>query len=219
MGTKALTAIRLNLADNLLYAAAPSGKPTVGIMGAGLDAIAGSAGSEGPGAATPGSNVTNNGTVRAGRKLKIIFGTDNRFQVSGNPVGYPYRAVGRVLACRNGGCSQCSGALIGPRAVLTAGHCVHSGGPNGNWLTALSSVTFAPAEACRDAACSSVVRPYGAITATGITTYTAWTQSGDFRCVISLPALQAAAVTWLRCAGQGMSRMQAGSSEYCSCPN
>mmetsp|Transcript_32314 Transcript_32314/g.91615 ORF Transcript_32314/g.91615 Transcript_32314/m.91615 type:complete len:296 (-) Transcript_32314:789-1676(-) len=54
-----------------------------------------------------------------GRKLKIfptLIGPDDRSETASH--GWPYSAVGVVG-------SHCSGALIGPNSVLTAGHCVY----------------------------------------------------------------------------------------------
>lgn len=43
---------------------------------------------------------------------------------------YPYHASGRITSTFNGRNYQCSGSLIKPNIVLTAGHCVQEGGTN-----------------------------------------------------------------------------------------
>jgi V8-like Glu-specific endopeptidase len=40
---------------------------------------------------------------------------------------YPYSTVGRLLFTINGAGYTCSASAIGPRLILTAGHCVHEG--------------------------------------------------------------------------------------------
>ena len=59
-------------------------------------------------------------------------------------VSYPYRASGKLFFQKPGGGSFiCSGAVLRPRLILTAGHCVHkgSGGKNGFY----KSFLFVPA--------------------------------------------------------------------------
>lgn len=55
-----------------------------------------------------------------------VFGADNRVLRSAT-TSYPWRTIGGVLA-PGATTSGCSGALIGPRHFLTAGHCMHQGG-------------------------------------------------------------------------------------------
>ncbi|MET0857795.1 MAG: hypothetical protein ABWY27_13655, partial [Telluria sp.] len=44
---------------------------------------------------------------------------------------FPYRAVGKLFFTANGAPFTCSAAVLQRRVVATAGHCVHSGSPNG----------------------------------------------------------------------------------------
>jgi glutamyl endopeptidase len=67
--------------------------------------------------------------VRVRNGVESILGTDTRTRVY--PTSYPSRA--NVLITFNAG--FCTGAMIDPDTVLTAGHCVHSGGPGGVWYT------------------------------------------------------------------------------------
>ncbi len=52
------------------------------------------------------------------RFQRSVFSPDTRVEVS-NPAVYPWSAMGRVD-------SGCTGTFIGPRHILTAGHCVYS---------------------------------------------------------------------------------------------
>jgi V8-like Glu-specific endopeptidase len=57
---------------------------------------------------------------------------------------YPYRAVGKLFFTEPGlGDFVCSGAVLRPRVVVTAGHCVHSG--NGLQSGFFSNFLFCPA--------------------------------------------------------------------------
>ncbi|OLF19292.1 hypothetical protein BU204_02795 [Actinophytocola xanthii] len=59
-------------------------------------------------------------------ETRTIFGADDRTRRAAT-TSYPWRAMGSILA-PNATTSNCSGALIGPRHFLTAGHCIHQGG-------------------------------------------------------------------------------------------
>jgi len=58
--------------------------------------------------------------------LRAINGTDDR-KVYLDMKSYPERTIG-AIAPKGSTASSCSGALVGPRHVLTAGHCIHPGG-------------------------------------------------------------------------------------------
>lgn len=76
---------------------------------------------------------------------------------------YPYRAVGKLFFTTPNGNATCSGAVIAPRVVLTAGHCVHNG--KGNWY---SNFMFVPAFSNGSAPYSSWTSTYMASTGTWV---------------------------------------------------
>jgi V8-like Glu-specific endopeptidase len=67
------------------------------------------------------SSSSSSSSSQRSRSIRHIIGIDDREQLSSTP-GWPYTAVGQFVF-RNG---SCSGVMIGPRSVLTAGHCVYN---------------------------------------------------------------------------------------------
>ncbi|WP_298607892.1 trypsin-like serine protease [uncultured Thiothrix sp.] len=95
---------------------------------------------------------------------EAIWGLDTRVQV--NPSTYPYRAI--TLIASN--TLLCSGALISADTVLTAGHCVHSGGSSGAWAP-IEDISVYPGA-------SGTSFPYGKCTAKRTYTTTGWAEKG-----------------------------------------
>ena len=56
---------------------------------------------------------------------------------------YPYRTIGKLFLSTPDGDATCSAAVIAPRLILTAGHCVHSG--NGRQDGFYTNFLFVPA--------------------------------------------------------------------------
>ncbi len=83
---------------------------------------------------------------------------------------YPFRTVGKLFFKQYGTSYVCSASVIGPRGIVTAGHCVHAGnGLSTGWST---NVVFVPAY--RNGAA-----PYGQWSVPVLRTFTDWFNNGD----------------------------------------
>jgi glutamyl endopeptidase len=102
----------------------------------------------------------------AGERESII-GTDDRVQVTPT-TSYPARAIG--LINRNG-VLHCTGWLISRDTILTAGHCVHTGGSGGTWY---SGLTFR-------AGSDGNTAPFGTCSPRGTWALNGWVNNGDTR--------------------------------------
>lgn len=105
--------------------------------------------------------------VSSGNGREVVIGLDTRVRV--NTLPYPSRAV--ALITFSGG--RCTGWFIGPDTVATAGHCVHTGGSNGRWISR-SSVRVYPGYDHHTA-------PYGWCSARRLYSVRGWTRSRNER--------------------------------------
>jgi V8-like Glu-specific endopeptidase len=87
-----------------------------------------------------------------------VIGQDTRTQITATTT-YPYRTHGRIAV-------GCTGTLIGPRHVLTAGHCVYNIS-NNQWYSNLD-VSLGQ---------NGATKPYGTTTWRRAVSVTGWTQS------------------------------------------
>jgi glutamyl endopeptidase len=109
------------------------------------------------------------GTSGYGRES--VIGPDSRVRVS-RTTTFPARAVAFITYTQPGvGNFRCTGWLINKNTVATAGHCVHSGGPGGSFVT---NVRVYPG---RNGSSS----PFGSCTARRLYTVVGWTNSSDER--------------------------------------
>lgn len=105
------------------------------------------------------------GKGTSGMSPSSIIGTDSRFRVTPT-TSFPYRST--VLILRDGNL-HCTGWMISKDTMLTAGHCVNTGGPGGSWY---SGLTFRPGS-------DGGTAPYGTLTSRGTWALNGWVNSGD----------------------------------------
>jgi glutamyl endopeptidase len=101
------------------------------------------------------------GTGRIG--IESVLGVDTRIRTY--TTTYPARAI--ALITFTGG--YCTGWFFGPNIVATAGHCVHSGGPGGSWMT---NVRVYPGY-------NAGTAPYGSFAAKWLASVAGWTGSSN----------------------------------------
>lgn len=95
-----------------------------------------------------------------------IIGVDNRFRVTPTTT-YPYRA--NVLIERSTGSLHCTGWMVSKDTLLTAGHCVHTGGSSGTWYSGLRF----------KAGSDGGTAPYGTCLSRGTWALNGWVNSGS----------------------------------------
>lgn len=94
---------------------------------------------------------------------EAILGQDTRERLY--TTYYPARA--RVLITFSGG--RCSGTMIGPNTVATAGHCIHTGGSRGSWRRNVRIYAGA----------NGGSKPFGSCAARSLHSVRGWTQNGN----------------------------------------
>jgi glutamyl endopeptidase len=90
----------------------------------------------------------------------------------------PWRWICKlIIRFPNGATGGCTGWFIGPKAVMTAGHCVYSSA-SGGWASQIEVIP----------GMRGATRPYGSMIGTSFRSVTGWTQNSDpnydYGCII-----------------------------------
>jgi glutamyl endopeptidase len=108
--------------------------------------------------------------AKSGYGSETIIGLDSRTRV--NPTtSFPARATALITFNQGSGSFICTGWLINKNTVATAGHCVHTGGPNGSFSR---NVRVYPGRNGSQA-------PFGSCTARTLFTVVGWANASDER--------------------------------------
>ncbi|MCC0065990.1 MAG: serine protease [Rhodovulum sp.] len=101
-----------------------------------------------------------------GENYEVVFGNDDRVQV-GNTTTYPWRTICKLeITAADGARFGCSGAMIGPRTVLTNGHCVFMH-DHGGWVR---NIRVIPGK-------NGASEPFGSAVSTFYHSVKGWTES------------------------------------------
>lgn len=107
-------------------------------------------------------------TELAQRALEVVIGTDDRVQITSTTV-VPWRWICSLrITAANGAQFIGTGWLVGPRTVMTAGHCVFMHA-QGGWAQKIEVV---PGR-------NSFLQPFGSAVATDFRSVTGWTANHD----------------------------------------
>ncbi|MCK6497978.1 MAG: serine protease [Nitrospira sp.] len=108
---------------------------------------------------------------------ETVCGRDDRVEVTNTTI-VPWRWICKlIITFPNGASGGCTGWFIGPKAVMTAGHCVYSRA-NGGWARQIEVIP----------GMRGAIRPYGSMIGTSFRSVTGWTQNSDpnydYGCII-----------------------------------
>jgi V8-like Glu-specific endopeptidase len=103
---------------------------------------------------------------------ETVHGPDDRVQIQATSA-YPWRVHASLLiTARNGAQYIGTGWFIGPRTLVTAGHCVFVRSSDPNLHGWVRSIQVMPAR-------NGATLPFGAVTSTSLRSVTGWTVNGD----------------------------------------
>jgi glutamyl endopeptidase len=105
---------------------------------------------------------------QGGASTESVIGADNRIKITNTAV-YPWRAMTKLyITFPNGVTTSCSGALINPKYVLTAGHCIYNASRGGF----ARHVLVVPGA-------NGSYAPYGSVWGTYVRAFSGWISSAS----------------------------------------
>jgi len=109
--------------------------------------------------------------------LESVCGRDDRVRITGT-TRIPWRLVCQlIMTFKDGARSRCTGWLIGPRTVMSAGHCIYSHG-HGGWAKKIEVIP----------GMNGSTKPFGSQVSTRFFSVKGWTQhkkaTHDYGCII-----------------------------------
>lgn len=130
-----------------------------------------------------------------------ICGRDGRTRIT-RTANYPWRAICQlIITMNNGAKSRCTGWFIGPRTVMTAGHCVFSRAAGG-WARSIEVIP----------GMNDKSRPYGSQIATSFRSVLGWTRDRnsdyDYGAIILPNNALGSRVGWFGFAAYGDTTLQ-----------
>jgi glutamyl endopeptidase len=142
--------------------------PSRGAGSTDVGEIAASGATVGPSGPFPANGLATVAYGKGGASPESIINWDSRTRAY--TTAYPNRAI---VFIELNGAHLCTGWLYSPRDIVTAGHCVHTGGPGGAWRNR----TLMRVYAGKDGASN----PFGSCTVARLSSVIGWTQNGDVR--------------------------------------
>ena len=104
-----------------------------------------------------------------GPQPETVCGADGRTRIFGT-TSNPWRWTCKLIMTFPDGVYVGTGWLVGPRCVITAGHCVHGGGTGQRWATKIEVIP----------GMNGSSRPYGTITSRRFFSVNGWTRDGNW---------------------------------------
>ncbi|MEL6429187.1 MAG: serine protease [Planctomycetota bacterium] len=131
--------------------------------------------------------VDDSTTDRIAQTLEMVLGTDDRVRIRATRRDPWRKTCALRIHTADGRVASGSGFFVGPRTVVTAGHCVYSHG-NGGWVRKVEVIPGARGSQ----------KPFGSWTSSRVRSVRGWTEhrkpAADYGCILLPPGARTARV-------------------------